>query len=1174
LSVREAQEVVRYSRRLVLGLLASAAGAGGEAMAQAVRAAGPAAAGSERIQPGALQAIQQTQNQQPGVIVQTEILVPIIRPDDLLVLNVVLRNLSVTKAPNQRIVPSGALGGGVMIVSHQPQSILEQAWQDFAPPPAPQTPYPPGAGTASSRMSGPSYVAYDAPPGFTSMPFTLKDILNALQTWPMRLDVNAQPLPADPLGLVGSLHSLDSVKAELIGAAATLKAQLGVSQSQKVVNALERAAGRLSATMSNVALQGRVLTQQDLKTAVAAEVNASFGPRAANPGDRKLASGYVEAAAASKVIVTLAPTKPHELTGEVTSLEIPYQLFQSPLDTAGWTHADTLVTHGQHTELWHSRLGTNVSGVVVELDGEPVRALWTSGYDGKKPVSTPPWPTVAMTASDRHSIVELTSDWFQTTKSGSKYVPQPSLAKRLMLTAMGGTLDLDAHWPVRPSDDNLEAWNHKAAIGRDYYVRLVYAGWLYPFGHAASYIKITERKFGTQANGKRVATMLQRQFILVREHSKTYPGKGQANDGRDFPFQTLEIVTKATPNLVEPAYVQALQSSGTYYDAPPAGSMQANEKPWYEGFWPIELATNQDFHFHLVGTDGAGRKIPFEMPLFFLADTKNDQAHVKQVEGVYKAAGDARTKASMRGAKIQFAPDAISATKTGDTSYPTTDITFDGAAPTGAVPVTKAQFFPALKQATVQIPSVKAMLGADAKPTVSYSDIYKQNGFLGANKGQVFLDLAKASSLSGDAQNPPTTFGGMLSPSLVPAAMSRTFGAVQGGFKKGAPPGPPAGPFGLGNFDPADFFPDDFKLLGAVPLKDVITTIIDVTTNPGAAPVLSNVELPDKIVATYTLSRSDLQPALNLFLPDSGSSLSVTATVVAKRDGSPPTSDVNATINKFRINLFGFIILQFDSLVMTAATGQKTNVQPHLNTANGVMFGGPLEFVNGLRDVIPMDGFDGGGLAVAPTGITASYSLSLPTIGVGVASLSNVSLGAGFDLPFTGDPPSARFNFATRQSPFNLTVSLFGGGGFFLIGVGAAGVIEIEAALEFGAQISIDLGVASGGVYVKGGFYFHWIGATSEVDFEGYVELGGHLSILGLISVSLTFHLGLAYQKLPPASKLYGEATLTVEVTVLFFSFGVDVHVEKQFAGSHSDPTFLMFAPTQAVWTQYCDAFA
>ena len=883
------------------------------------------------------------------------------------------------------------------------------------------------------------------------------------------------------------------------------------------------------------------------------------------------ASAGAAAVASANLVLTVAPVPPHAPAGDVTQLEIPYQLVQSPLATAGWTHANTPVAHGQQTELWHSRLGTNIAGSVVELDGEPLRALWTPQYGvfGPPEPVAPTW-TAAMDTPARQNIVELTSDWFKTQKTGKAYVPQPSLARRLMLTAMGGTLDLDGAWPLRPSNVNLQAWNHKASIGRDYFVRLVYAGWLYPFGHAASYVVITERKFGTGADGKRVATMLQREFIIVREPSKTYPGPGQANEGRDFPFQTIEIHTHVTPNLVKPLAPAPGMAASYYNDTPPSTPIQ-----YYEGFWPIELASYQDFKFHLVGVDGAGRRVPFDMPLFFLADTKNDADHLDQVAAAYvykNLPGHDHTTASMNGAKIQFAPQTLGTDSKGDTSFPVASMSFVGAPPTGSVPVTKPQFYPAMNSAQVSIPSVKALMGAHTTPSISYSKIFKDNGFYGPNKGQVFVDIATPAAVPIDKKNPPTTFGGIISPSLLPSALSRSFGAVQG---KVDPAVGAAAAFAKGTFDPTDFIPADAKLLGAVPLKSVLKEVLDLATLAGAVPTLTNVEFPDKIVANFSLSQTGLKKVDPLFLPDDDATLTINAQVIAKRDGSPPQATVDATITKFRVSLFGFFILTFTSLELKAGTGQKTDVTPALDPDNGVLFGGPLEFVNGLRDIIPMNGFsDPPDLSVTPTGITASYSISLPTISVGVLSLSNVSLGGGFDLPFTGDPPSARFNFAERQSPFNLTISLFGGGGFFAISIGTDGVQEVEASLEFGAQIAIDLGVASGGVYVKGGFYFHWIGPTHEIDFEGYVEMGGHLSILDLISVSLVFHLGLSYQKLPPNSQLYGEATLTVEVTVLFFSFGVDVHVERQFAGSKSDPTFLHFAPTQQVWSTYCDAFA
>ena len=51
----------------------------------------------------------------------------------------------------------------------------------------------------------------------------------------------------------------------------------------------------------------------------------------------------------------------------------------------------------------------------------------------------------------------------------------------------------------------------------------------------------------------------------------------------------------------------------------------------------------------------------------------------------------------------------------------------------------------------------------------------------------------------------------------------------------------------------------------------------------------------------------------------------------------------------------------------------------------------------------------------------------------GAFSLQNISLGAGFRVPFVVDPLELDFNFCTREQPFLLTVSLFGGGGYFLM---------------------------------------------------------------------------------------------------------------------------------------------
>src|SRR5690606_972243 len=109
---------------------------------------------------------------------------------------------------------------------------------------------------------------------------------------------------------------------------------------------------------------------------------------------------------------------------------------------------------------------------------------------------------------------------------------------------------------------------------------------------------------------------------------------------------------------------------------------------------------------------------------------------------------------------------------------------------------------------------------------------------------------------------------------------------------------------------------------------------------------------------------------------------------------------------------------------------------------------------------------------LSPTGIRAGFSFALPPVAVGVFALRDVSLGAALTLPFLTGRPALDFNVSERPHPFLLSVGIFGGGGFFHLQLDTAGLRVVEAAFEFGATASIDLGVASGGVHIMAGIYF------------------------------------------------------------------------------------------------------
>lgn len=309
---------------------------------------------------------------------------------------------------------------------------------------------------------------------------------------------------------------------------------------------------------------------------------------------------------------------------------------------------------------------------------------------------------------------------------------------------------------------------------------------------------------------------------------------------------------------------------------------------------------------------------------------------------------------------------------------------------------------------------------------------------------------------------------------------------------------------------------------------------------------------------------------------------------VKKNGASAPKISVICGLKNFDLVLIGaagFLELMFEKIEFSIDSKAKTDVDVLFTD---IKFVGPLSFVETLRDLIPLDGFsDPPYLDITPQGIDAGFDIALPGITCGVLNIQNISLGAGFTVPFIGQPLSVRFNFCTREQPFLLTVYMFGGGGFFGITIDPSGVQILEASLEFGASLSVDLGVASGGVEVMAGFYFRM--EQDDASLTGYFRLGGHVDVLGIISASIELYLELRYEF--QSGKCVGKAQLTIEISVFIFSGSVTITCERKFAGSNGDPNLrqmLGFNPelslgdelaainanTDYAWRDHCEAFA
>ena len=156
-------------------------------------------------------------------------------------------------------------------------------------------------------------------------------------------------------------------------------------------------------------------------------------------------------------------------------------------------------------------------------------------------------------------------------------------------------------------------------------------------------------------------------------------------------------------------------------------------------------------------------------------------------------------------------------------------------------------------------------------------------------------------------------------------------------------------------------------------------------------------------------------------------------------------------------------------------------------------------------------------------------------------------------LPFApGRPATVQFALSRRDDPFQISVSIFGGAGYFSLtaSTSASQGLTVEAALEFGGIAELDLIVVKGGVHLLVGVYLSM--GPQDLIIEGHLRLGGYVDVLGLVSVSIEFYLALEYDA--GRKVLAGTGRLTIGIKLLFYSdsFSFEIKREIAFGGAPS----------------------
>ncbi len=505
-----------------------------------------------------------------------------------------------------------------------------------------------------------------------------------------------------------------------------------------------------------------------------------------------------------------------------TAIEAPYRLVVSPTQDARFAHALEPVRADDataHVELWHSRLANQptVEGGPPNEDDRThrvVRAIWardrdfagddwkdaTKDGDQSGPLCHPDDPTVhvpgflaSLDGLDRHMVVRQTSEtWLG---HGKTLPPVPVGADALWLSALGGWLDLHGAWTTKDYSlagiQSLLAWDHVAPMGRDQYVRVVYPGYLFPFGHQAALVKVTERKIKTTTHP--YAGLYQRMFIVLGERTRSYAQ-------RDVPFSRVDIRPLVTPNI----------------DFPGGG---------ISTFFFPEVA-HQPFEFTLDTFDKDTQPQRFRTPLLWVNEAATDLAGIA-------AAYDAQTHRILDAAGQNIAFVAKQSDKP-DSRLVTERIWLRGTALHGGDSV------PHMVGSTVRLPAVERLSPTRAI-AVAFRTEYVAGGLGAADVGDVWAEVLEGPDYdptgaqpNADPSSSPTSVsfgasgagsdrsGGFFSPDLPVRAVSAGTGPV--GDIVGAV---------TNTFNPADF------LAGALPkLFGLIDLVELLDPNGGTLPAL------------------------------------------------------------------------------------------------------------------------------------------------------------------------------------------------------------------------------------------------------------------------------------------------------------------------------------------------
>jgi hypothetical protein len=817
--------------------------------------------------------------------------------------------------------------------------------------------------------------------------------------------------------------------------------------------------------------------------------------------------------------------------------------------------------------------------------------------------------------------------------------------ERLQLSALGGSLAAGGSW------ETFE-WEHAAALGRDRRVRTATRGVLYPFGHRAEYVEVTERVFDSTAGGG-IAHLRKATSLRILEPARR-EGDGLERSAA-FPFSAVEFertffenlddtwVTESFPlpeedgllavqaqlsDLARDLYERIFGEMGPGANQPAVEDLAAGEGEGAENLLDEDdpesqtrssaalsflgfraqmahideqlaildqvapLEVNAFFVPRLrrdpnapPGEDPAPLRFPVRlagrlgdlhvaMPVVFVADIRLDRGLVtpafdsltdtriqEKVAAAYRATGDGEIDTG--GSRIDLVRsdqpvdgDSCEVLRLHVVGEPDRG---RFRARLGAAPDAGEARVPAPSRWGFEaaLPAVRTLIGDDRPLRLALSRELLDRApdlqipfQLPADVEKLATDFAKNSARS----------GGIVAPDIVADGISRLHGpvSVEGLLDRVG-----------GMLDPKKILSDSATLLGFK-----LSDLIDATGLEDPPAMLSGLRDGAPVV---TLQWRDIPLATETGSFVTGPDSKIDLDVSVGATGQTITCTVAKVVLALpdRAEATKLIEVSLDRVVFTQRDGQAPSLE-----VDGVdaKFFGLLNLLKELQEAVDLGG-SAPKIEASSKGVSAAYSLPVPDVTAGMFQMTNLVFSAGIDVPFDERPVTISLAFASRAKPFNLSVLMFGGGGYADVVIDKTGLRKLEVALEFGASVAIDFVVAFGEVHALGGVRLLLVG--DDIELTGYLRFGGSVSILGLVTASVELTVGLQYRS--ATNQMVGRAKLVLEIDLTLISESVELDTgDWVIAGGSGGPTLAGAprggeVPIEAAredWSRYREAFA